>query len=128
MVNPVVLVTPGLIINGIVLSWVSKIERQCECSRDWRRDVIKYVSIASLLQAIAVAARLRIPPVVLMIMALAGLVYLYSILTYIPKLERECSCATEYEWRDNFIFWWTLVGLMISVTALVFAGVVVARR
>lgn len=128
MVNPVVLVTPGLIINGIVLSWVSKIERQCECSRDWRRDVIKYVSIASLLQGLAVVARLRIPPVVLMIMALAGLVYFYSILTYIPRLERECSCATEYEWRDNFIFWWTLVGLMISVAALVFAGVVVARR
>lgn len=125
MVNPVVLVTPGLIINGIVLSWISKIERQCECSRDWRRDVIKYVSIAGLIQALAIAARIRIPPVVLMIMTLAGLVYLYSVLTYIPKLERDCSCATEYEWRDNFIFWWTLVGLVLGVAGVVFA---VARR
>lgn len=125
MVNPVVLVTPGLIINGIVLSWISKIERQCECSRDWRRDIIKYVSIAGLIQALAIAARIRIPPVVLMIMTLAGLVYLYSVLTYIPKLERDCSCATEYEWRDNFIFWWTLVGLVLGVAGVVFA---VARR
>lgn len=125
MVNPVVLVTPGLIINGIVLSWISKIERQCECSRDWRRDVIKYVSIAGLIQALAIAARIRIPPVVLMTVTLAGLVYLYSVLTYIPRLERECSCATEYEWRDNFIFWWTLAGLVLGVAGVVFA---VARR
>jgi hypothetical protein len=125
MVNPVVLVTPGLIINGIVLSWISKIERQCECSRDWRRDVIKYVSIAGLVQALAIAARIRIPPVVLMIMTLAGLVYLYSVLTYIPKLQRDCSCATEYEWRDNFMFWWNLVGLVLAVAGVVFA---VARR
>ena len=125
MVNPVVLVTPGLIINGIVLSWISKIERQCECSRDWRRDIIKYVSIAGLVQALAIAARIRIPPVVLMTVALAGLVYLYSVLTYIPKLERDCSCATEYEWRDNFIFWWVLIGLALSVAGVVFA---VARR
>jgi hypothetical protein len=125
MVNPVVLVTPGLIINGIVLSWIFKIERQCECSRDWRRDVIKYVSIAGLVQALAIAARIRIPPVVLMIMTLAGLVYLYSVLTYIPKLQRDCSCATEYEWRDNFMFWWNLVGLVLAVAGVVFA---VARR
>ena len=125
MVNPVVLVTPGLIVYSIVLSWIAKIERQCECSRDWRRDVIKYVSIASVVQALAIAARIRIPPVVLMIMTLAGLVYLYSVLTYIPKLERDCSCATEYEWRDNFIFWWNLVGLVLAVAGVVFA---VARR
>lgn len=125
MVNPVVLVTPGLIIQSIVLSWIFKIERQCECSRDWRRDVIKYVSIASVVQALAILARIRIPPVVLMTVALAGLVYLYSVLTYIPKLERDCSCATEYEWRDNFIFWWNLVGLVLAVAGVVFA---VARR
>jgi hypothetical protein len=127
MVNPVVLVTPGLIINGIVLSWIFKIERQCECSRDWRRDVIKYVSIASVVQMLAVLGRIRIPPVVLMTVALAGLVNLYSVLTYIPKLQRECSCATEYEWRDNFIFWWVLIGLALSVAGVVFA-VAVARR
>lgn len=125
MVNPVVLVTPGLIVYGIVLSWIAKIERQCECSRDWRRDVIKYVSIAAIIQAIAVAARLRIPPVFAMTMMLAGLVYLYSVLTYIPRLERECSCATEYEWRDNFIFWWTLVGLVLAVAG---TGFMIARR
>ena len=125
MVNPVVLVTPGLVVYGIVLSWIAKIERQCECSRDWRRDVIKYVSIASVVQALAILGRIRIPPVVLMTMTLAGLVYLYSVLTYIPRLERECSCATEYEWRDNFIFWWTLVGLVLAVVGTGFA---VARR
>jgi hypothetical protein len=125
MVNPVVLVTPGLIVYSIVLSWIAKIERQCECSRDWRRDVIKYVSIASVVQALAILGRIRIPPVFAMIMMLAGLVYLYSVLTYIPRLERECSCATEYEWRDNFIFWWTLVGLVLAVVG---TGFMIARR
>lgn len=126
MVNPVVVAAvPGLVIQSIVLSWIFKIERQCECSRDWRRDVIKYVSIASVVQMLAILGRVRIPPVVLMTVALAGAVNLYAVLTYIPKLKRDCSCATDREWRDNFIFWWMVIALGLSVAGVVFA---VARR
>ena len=115
MVNPVVVAAvPGLAIQAIILSWIFKIERQCECSRDWRRDFIKYFSIANVVQVIAILGRVGIPPAVLMTMGLAAIVQLYAVLTYIPKLQRDCSCATEYEWRDNFIFWWTLVGLVLS--------------
>jgi hypothetical protein len=52
----------------------------------------------------------------------AGLVNMFAILTYIPNLKkRNCSCALENEWRDNFIFWWTLIGalLMVVVPAVV---------
>lgn len=117
MVNPA-LVVPGIIVQSIVLSWIFKIERQCECSRDWRRDFMKYASIAVIVQALAMAAQLRIPPVVMITMGLVGIVTTYSALTYIPKLQRDCSCATEQEWRDNFIFWWILVGLVLSVAGL----------
>jgi hypothetical protein len=45
----------------------------------------------------------------------ALLVNLYAILTYVPKMNTVgCKCATENDWRDNFIYWWTLLSVALS--------------
>jgi hypothetical protein len=53
----------------------------------------------------------------------AALVNIYAVLTFIPKLNKTgCTCATENDWRDNFIYWWavlsTLVILFLATSAL----------
>ena len=113
----------GFVIQGIILSWINKLERKCECSADWRRDYIKYFSIAMIVFG---AARLVVPdqtevmPVMLTV-GLAGLVNVGSILSYIPDLKKkQCDCAIENDWRDNFIFWWILISLIL--TTLVSGG------
>jgi hypothetical protein len=113
----------GFVIQGIILSWINKLERKCECSADWRRDYIKYFSIAMIVFS---AARLIVPdqtefmPVMLTV-GLAGLVNVVSILSYIPDLKKkQCDCAIENDWRDNFIFWWILISLIL--TTLVSGG------
>jgi len=113
----------GFVIQGIILSWINKLERKCECSADWRRDYIKYFSIAMIVFS---AARLVVPdqtefmPVMLTV-GLAGLVNVVSILSYIPDLKKkQCDCAIENDWRDNFIFWWILISLIL--TTLVSGG------
>lgn len=111
----------GLVVQGIVLSWILKIEKKCDCSKDWRRDFMKFYSIFSILFAFILMflrerALLLIGKPILGVLTVIGIVNLASILTYIPSLKkRECTCAIEDDWRDNFIFWWTLIGLLLMI-------------
>jgi len=115
--DPRLAVVPGLVFNGIVLSWINKLEKKCECSADWRREYIKYYAIILIVYGLAGAAKLQVKNVpVLVILGLAGLVNLGSILSYIPDLKKkQCDCAIEGDWRDNFIFWWIIISLVLTV-------------
>ena len=115
--DPKVAVIPGLVLQGIVLSWINKLERKCKCSEDWRRDYIKYYSIILIVTSLLSAAGFH-PKIVplFVVIGLAGLVNLGSILSYIPDLKKkQCDCAIENDWRDNFIFWWILISLIFTV-------------
>ena len=115
--DPRVAVIPGLVLQGIVLSWINKLERKCKCSEDWRRDYIKYYSIILIITSLLSAAGFQPKNVPLfVVIGLAGLVNLGSILSYIPDLKKkQCDCAIENDWRDNFIFWWILISLIFTV-------------
>jgi hypothetical protein len=115
--DPKVAVIPGLVLQGIVLSWINKLERKCKCSEDWRRDYIKYYSIILIVTSLLSASGFHPKNVPLfVVIGLAGLVNLGSILSYIPDLKKkQCECAIENDWRDNFIFWWILISLIFTV-------------
>ena len=123
--DPKVAVIPGLVLQGIVLSWINKLERKCKCSEDWRRDYIKYYSIILIVTSLLSASGFHPKNVPLfVVIGLAGLVNLGSILSYIPDLKKKgCDCAIEDDWRDNFIFWYMIIGLVLASTmVLVSAG------
>jgi len=127
--NPVVPAVIGLALQSIVLSWIFKLERQCNCSKDWRRDFIKYYSFTGVAVLLAAFAKFRLPPVVMMTIALAGLVNLYSVLSYIPMLNRNaCTCATEDDWRDNFIYWYMILSVVTVVLVSGAAGFIAIRK
>lgn len=127
--NPVVPAVVGLALQSIVLSWIFKLERQCNCSKDWRRDFIKYYSFTGVAVLLATLAKFRLPPVVMMTIGLAGLVNLYSVLSYVPMLTRNaCTCATEDDWRDNFIYWYMILSVVMVVLASGAAAFVAVRR
>ena len=115
--DPKVAVIPCLVLQGIVLSWINKLERNCKCSEDWRRDYIKYYSIILIVTSLLSASGFHPKNVPLfVVIGLAGLVNLGSILSYIPDLKKkQCECAIENDWRDNFIFWWILISLIFTV-------------
>jgi hypothetical protein len=122
---------PALVLNSIILSWVNKLEKKCECSTDWRRDYIKYFSIVAIIFAFANAFlpnQIKNLPLMLII-GLAGLVNLGSILSYIPGLKKkQCDCAIENDWRDNFIFWWIITSIILTVLVGGAAGFIVTRK
>jgi hypothetical protein len=121
----------GLGIQGIVLSWLHKLEKNCSCSDDWRREYMKaysYVAVAMSLFLLAGYQKQMRHPLVLGIGIPAGIVNMYAVLSYIPKLKRErCTCATGDEWRDNFIFWWMAVSVGLTVLLLVLGAGQLAR-
>jgi hypothetical protein len=122
---------PALVLNSIILSWVNKLEKKCECSTDWRRDYIKYFSIVAIIFAFANAFlpnQIKNLPLMLII-GLAGLVNLGSILSYIPGLKKkQCDCAIENDWRDNFIFWWIIISLILPFLVGGAAGFMATRK
>jgi hypothetical protein len=123
-------IIPGLVFQGIVLSWINKLEKKCECSADWRRDFIKYYSIVLIVYGLAGAARIQPKNFPLLIaIGLAGLVNIASFLSYIPDLKKkQCDCAIENDWRDNFIFWWTLIGLILMILGSGAAAFILTRK
>jgi hypothetical protein len=132
--DPKLLTVPvllGFVFQGIVLSWINKLERKCECSADWRREYTKYFTIVMILYGALrlVSPKMAMMPLVMIPIGLAGLVNLGSILSYIPDLKKkQCDCAIEDEWRDNFIFWWTLLALVVPILAGIFAAFMLARK
>jgi len=107
----------GLAFQGIILSWVLKIEKSCGCTDYWQRDYIKWHSVAAIGLMIAAAAGMQIKNKALAGAILgAALVNLYAVLTFITKLNKTgCTCATENDWRDNFIYWWAVLATLIIV-------------
>jgi hypothetical protein len=109
-----------MIFQLIVLSWILKIEKSCDCSVDWRRDFMKYYSVGALLLALVFIAnpKMAFHPSVLIILPLY-LMYMYAVLTYIPSLHKTgCDCAVKGEWRDDFIFLWIGLGVAIQAFGL----------
>lgn len=121
---------PGLVFQGVVLSWINKLEKKCECSADWRRDFIKYYSFILILVSLLAVAKIQIKNApVMVLLGLVGLVNVVSVLTYIPDLKKkQCDCAIENDWRDNFIFWWIITSLILSFVAVGAAGFISARK
>ena len=120
---------PGLVINAIILSWIFKVQKNCPCSDDWRREYIKYYIIASYIVSLFVVFVIKNPKVMVALLPItlgALITYFYSVLTYIPMLHKtHCDCATQGDWRDNFIFWWVIASLILTILG---AGILISRR
>lgn len=117
MASKLLMIVPALTFHGIVLSWINKIENKCECSAEWRRDYLKYFSIVSVLLVIGTTFVRQNPVLGAAAMAwfIASLVNIGVILSYIPALrKKQCDCALEGDWRDEAIFWWVIIGIVLS--------------
>ena len=118
------MLVPALTFHAIILSWINKIEKKCDCSTDWRRDFMKYFSVVSVLLLIGsmFMRPTSLPPAVMtlgMVWFIAALVNIGAILSYIPALrKKQCDCALEGDWRDDAIFWYLIASIVLSFIML----------
>jgi len=92
---------------AFALMWVLNLEKKgCACSRDWRRDYMKYYFIAAILyQILVLSDRPQYLKVAMPVIGLATLFYLYVSLSYITKQrKKECGCSASKERMILFIF------------------------
>ena len=134
-INNLVLYTGFIvIINLILLQYVLKLEREnCECSKGWMRDYIKYytstiivLSLVMLIIPIVTNNKSlkKLKPLFIFIrvvVLLATLVQVYCVFTLSQKLYCEDgSCECSNSWHGRFMYWLGIFGFVVY-TILVIA-------
>lgn len=97
-------ITIPVIINllfwGFALGWIMKLEKKhCGCSKDWRRDYMKYFFAASIvLQFVLLSGNVKLIKYTAMPMGLATLVYIGVSIAYITdQRKKQCECSKSNE-------------------------------
>jgi len=122
-----------LLIQGIFLNFVVKLERkQCECSRDIRRDIIKYYSVVLIvLSLLMIVVPKNSPLLVKYVLPLAGLlnlVYIGVVVSYVHKLvNKKCECSGT--WGRDVMYYYSLLILAVMLITLVtiVGGIVILK-
>jgi hypothetical protein len=101
----------NILFYGLAMLWITRLESSgCECSRDWRRDYMKYFFLAVILfQAVLLTGvskdliKLMGGPI-----GVASLVYLWVTITYVRGLRQSaCGCAGGYQ--QTVLYWMAVV-------------------
>jgi hypothetical protein len=103
--------------------WIMSLEKQkCECSKNWRRDFLKWFFLASVLFQVAILFKNKMlikylaGPI-----AVASVAYLYVTLTYIHKLMIDgCDCTSG---RHRTIMFWIALGQAFLLAGSIFVGI-----
>ena len=118
-------ITPGIVLNAIALSWVLSLERKgCQCGADWRRQYLKYwyvFALAAPLLFIVVRDGKYLKPFAGLV-SVAGLLAFGALVSFLWDVERRpCECAQD--WREKLVLLTTALGIIGAV-----AGVIAARK
>jgi len=113
----------SIVVAVIVLTYVFKLEEtSCECSKDWRRDYIKYYSMATLglIALVVLLGMLGLNlgknvavRVVLTLVSFAWMVAtltnVYAMFTYTQQLvcHQTCQCSTQ--WQRTFLYYYSMI-------------------
>jgi hypothetical protein len=119
-------ITPGIVLNAIALSWVLSLERKgCQCGADWRRQYLKYwyvFALAAPLLFVVVRDGKFLAPFA-GLLGVAGLLAFAALVSFLWDVERRpCECAQD--WREKLILLTTALGIIGAVAG----GVMAARR
>ena len=101
----------NILFYGLALLWVTSLEaKDCACSKDWRRDYMKYFFLAVILfQALLLTGVSK--DLVKMLGApigIASLAYLYVTITYVRGLRMGgCDCAGGYQ--QTVLYWMAVI-------------------
>jgi hypothetical protein len=110
----------GLVVAGLIYYYVVQLEQtKCECSKNWRRDYIKYYNFIMMIYILinlfggggstsktksSSIGKLLSNTSVLSVILFLSIVEIYALFTYIRDLRRnDCICATETQ-NDIYIF------------------------
>jgi len=110
------------IIFSVFLYYINHLENiKCFCSDEWRRYYIKYYSIFVILISILeiLSKEYLFQSFLNLIVSIGGLIFLYSVITYIQKLKKKhCECSEDWKRMLLNIF------AMIAIIAMILEFIV----
>lgn len=123
----------GLIVNAILLTFILKLEKEkCECSKNSKRDYIKWFSVTmlvlALLSMITSMMKVKLPAKLMMVLMLvlfgATIYQAYALFTYSHELKglgkgKECECSRD--WRRDFMFYYSILYVFLMIMGVLFA-------
>lgn len=133
MFNIHVMIVIHLVILSVFYNYVYRLEKiSCECSKDWRRDYIKYFSMIYIISIIATLFSvymypnkelLQVTNYLNILVGLGNLVFIYAMISYVYKLKTlKCKCSMR--WEREFMYGYTIVTavfIMISIIINLFS-------
>ena len=114
-------------INVLILNYVIKLEKvSCECSKDWKRDYIKYFAIITII----VMSLMTIIPLLTNryitliqtpffrilsgLFSIATLVNIYALFTYSQQIVLS-TCKCSKSWERTFIYYYSMVIMSVYI-------------
>ena len=97
----------NLVFWGFALGWILNLEKKhCACSRDWRRDYMKYFFMAVIaFQFVLLSGKEKLVKFVGAPVGLATLVYIGVSISYIDsQRKKQCECSKSNERMILFAF------------------------
>jgi hypothetical protein len=116
----------SLIAAVIMYMYVTELEKeQCECSKGWKRDVVKYLSIVFMVvNVLSILASLGLFegiggnlkssvlfPLLSVLYVLVSLVYLCITLVFYIELTNDKGCGCSHDWKRNALLYPIIVFL-----------------
>ena len=108
-----------ILLNLLILNYVYNLEKNnCECSKDWRRDFIKYFTIASVIIVLLHFLIKKLPRAIVVpfsvLYSILGLVNIYALFTYSRNMIND-SCQCSNSWERNFIYYYSMIIIILYI-------------
>ena len=117
-----------ILINLLILNYIFKLEKiSCECSKDWKRDYIKYFSYISIVIILimfcfAVSGKKNLMKLMknkffiifINLFSIASLVNIYSLFKYSQQMVLSlCECSKS--WERTFIYYYSMIIMSVYI-------------
>ena len=120
---------PSVVLNSILIYYIYRLEKEkCDCSKDWRRDALRVMTIYNILTIIGYGFLTdkqikKIPFIIHVFNVIYGCVYMYIVFSYLNKLRKECECASGTDANILYYYYLSLVSLigLVFIFGLYFA-------
>ena len=106
-----------ILVNALIVNYTMKLEHiDCECSKSWYRDFIKYYSIITIIMTLLIFCNIKTPAwkFIHNIYYIIGLCNIYILFKFSQDLYiNKCECSKS--WEQKFIYYYSMTLMLLYI-------------
>lgn len=115
-----------ILVNALIVNYTMKLEHiDCECSKSWYRDFIKYYSMITIIMVLLIFCNIKTPALKFIhnIYYIIGLCNIYILFKFSQDLYiNKCECSKS--WEQKFIYYYSMTFMLLYI--ILIGGMLVA--